>query len=765
MADERTDTVRSFCAELDALVRAAGHTRASLINPLNYSRTQINAILSGTVTRPPDFGRFVQPLVRLCTKDDPAALAHWRRRHTDVERAYEAARRAGVPSATRVIHLPADLPFFSGRSDELADMDRHLASCARLGLPAVMVLTGTAGVGKTSLAVHWAHRHAGEFPDGTLYADFSDSDPAATTPSPALLRRLLLKLGLTPEALPSEPAGQFERLREELESRGFLLVCDNVYNARLIRPLLPTAAGSAAVVVSRKDLAGLTVLNGASPILVSPLGAEEGRELLRIRLRITLEPGDKWVLDRLVERCGGLPLALALVAARYAPRPGLNLVAATAGLRGAVRMLDALADEDETVDLRSVFLLSYRMLSDHGAEMFRLLGHADLPDISVDAAASLCAVPAPVADNRIAELVRSNILMPASSVLPRYRMYGLLQEYARERAIIDTTPEQLDAAEMRVLDHYVASGYAASRLVEPYADAFGTPKVRAGVVVARPADRPAATMWFSAEDAALLRLVHRASHRPEHAWRLAWIMQDHLGNEARWAELRECLEVGLTAAVELGDQSAQARMTGALGRVMGHLSQIEEALRLLKSAIQLYEQLGDAAGEAPMHMHLSWVSQLNDDLVEARVQALRARELYRGIAHRRGQATALNELGWTSALLDDFEAGRRYCEEAIELLEDTDDLSALAATCDSLGYIYRNLGLHPAALTRYQQAVELFRALGDKTDVALSLRGLADTRLAAGDRAGANETRRQALAVFREIGHPTADEVEAELVQ
>ena len=445
------------------------------------------------------------------------------------------------PEWPRPAQLPHAVAGFVGREDVLAALDARAVTMAGGGpSPAVtLVVAGTAGVGKTALVVHWGHRVARRFPDGQLYANLRGFDPSGSVVSPAeALLGFLNALGVPPERTPTDLSARVGLYRSLLAGRRVLVVLDNARDADQVRPLLPGAPGCLVVVTSRDDLSGLVAVEGARPLTVDVLSADEARRLLAARLgpdRIAAQPAAPWLgrgaapdaadpakaVEEIIVRCGRLPLALAIVAARAAARPGLPLARLADELREAG--LAALSIADSATDVRAVFGWSYQTLGEEAARLYRLLGLHPGPDLSLPAVASLAGADPPTVQAWLGVLTRAHLLTePAPG---RYTLHDLLRAHATELAVaVDDAADRHEAV-LRLLDHYVHTGHTAALLLHPERDAPPLPPPREGVVRVEPSTANAAAAWFAAEHDTLLAAADRAADGFEaHARHLAWIL-------------------------------------------------------------------------------------------------------------------------------------------------------------------------------------------------------------------------------------------------
>ncbi|MDW6064706.1 BTAD domain-containing putative transcriptional regulator [Streptomyces sp. FXJ1.4098] len=340
-------------------------------------------------------------------------------------------------SEPRPAQLPQDLPAFSGRRAQLAKLSALLPEAGRpLDTAVISVIGGMAGVGKTTLAVHWAHQVADRFPDGQFYVDLRGFDPTGTALDPGeAVRDFLCALGVPRHRVPHGLDAQTALYRSLLAGRRFLVLLDNALDTEQVRPLLPGAPGCLVIVTSRDTLTGLVADHGAHPLSLCWLDAEEGRELLAARLGAVRVAAEPQAAAEIVELCAGLPLALSCVAARLAAHPGFRLSALAAELRDAHDRLDAIARG--SAEVSTVFSWSYRALSAGAARLFRLLAGHPGPDLSASAVAELAALDgldgldgldAQESARLLAELTRAHLVAELSP--GRYSVHDLLRSYA-----------------------------------------------------------------------------------------------------------------------------------------------------------------------------------------------------------------------------------------------------------------------------------------------------------------------------------------------
>jgi DNA-binding SARP family transcriptional activator len=412
--------------------------------------------------------------------------------------------------AARPVRLPPDLAAFAGRDAELAHLDALLAVARRRSAGLVVPIVGPAGVGTSTLAVRWAHRVAGTFPDGRIMVDLRDDEPAHRPAAPGqAVAALLHALGVPPDPRPGPVDTQAALLRELLHGRRPLIVLDHVREVAQVQPVVAAAPGCVVVVTARRELAGPLGPDCASPLTLAVPSLAEARRLFARRVgtgRVRAEPG---ATDEIILACYRLPLALAVVGAGAARQPGLALRALATRLRQGGTPFDAVSPVEAGVDTRAAFGWSYRALSAPAARLFRLLGLHPGPDVSTAAAASLAgAAPADVAP-LLADLALSGLLTRHRP--DRWAMHELLRAYAAGVArVVDGVAKRTDAV-YRLVDHYLHSAAAAAARIDPDRDPVRLPPARPGTAVAAFADPEAARAWLAGARPALGRAVERAA--------------------------------------------------------------------------------------------------------------------------------------------------------------------------------------------------------------------------------------------------------------
>jgi tetratricopeptide (TPR) repeat protein/transcriptional regulator with XRE-family HTH domain len=669
--------------------------------------------------------------------------------------------RAAVPR-----QLPAAVADFTGRAAELTALTRILDDARTEGTPGTVVISaigGTAGVGKTALALHWAHRIADRFGDGQLYVNLRGYDPAQPLTAAQAIRGFLDALGVPAERIPPGPEAQAALYRSLLADRRMLIVADNARDEQQVRPLLPASNGTMVLITSRSQLSGLAAAQGARLLTLDVLRRTEAVQLLTARFGTARAAGEPAAVNEIARLCAFLPLALAVAAARAATRPRFPLAALAAELADEAGRLDALDAGDPASSVRAVFSWSTRQLTGEAARMFRLLGLHPGRDISVAAAASLAALAEPQAGGLLRELARAHLI--AECAPGRYVFHDLLRAYSADQARHADSRDEREAAIGRVLDHYLHTASAAALLLVPSKEPVVLAPPRPGVAPGRPADKLQAMAWFEAEHRVLLAAVSLAagSGFDAHAWQLPWAMASFLQARGHWQEWAATQRTALAAATRLGDTAAQALSSRLLALACTALGDHDQAVSHYASSLALYQRLGNRLGEASIQQGLSLLANGQGRYADALGHAEQALRLYQAVGDKANEAEALNNVGWYCGLLGDYQQARAFCRQALTLCAETGDRWAEGDAWDSLGYAEHHLGNLADAVACYRRAFSLKQEVGDRFAAADTLTHLGDTHRAAGEPAEAREAWQQALAILEDLQHPDAGQVRAKL--
>jgi transcriptional regulator with XRE-family HTH domain len=737
----------SFAALLRAWRQRVPLTQEQLARRTGLTARTVRRLESGELRRPRP--NSVQSLA------DALSLS-------DAERARFVAASLRSETAPVVVQIPQQLPGdvagFVGRAESLRTLDECLAGSATDRAVVISAIEGMAGVGKTALAIHWAHRTANRFPDGQLYVNLRGFDPDGPAVAPGVaLRGFLELLDVPAQRIPAGLDQQAALYRSVLAGKRMLVVLDNARDAAQVRPLLPGTGGCFALVTSRSILTGLVVANGARAIQLGLLSTVEAWELLAARLgadRVAAEPA---AVDEIIRACGHLPLGLSVAAARAATESADRPLSMLAGqLRAAGSRLDAFATEDAATDVRSVFCWSYDRLSDPAARLFRLLSVHPGPDLTAAAAASVCGQPVREVRGLLADLTGAQLL---SEYRPgRYAFHDLLRAYAAEQA--DET--DLQAARHRALDHYLHTASTADGELDPSREPTPLVKPSPGTT---PEDVTGRAMeWFTAEYPVLLAAVEMAERTGSgaHTWQLARALTTFQDRTGRWADMHRTETIAVAAARLAGDRCGQAHSLMNLTRAQLRAGDREAARSSVEEALSLYRRIGDRTGQASAHFNLAL---LLDEFGEHRAALRHARRAFDRLSElgHPFRAKALGRISATYLALGDYRHAAEYARQGVELSRELGERPGEAIALARLGSAYQKLGRYGDAIAELSAALDVIRQLGDRYYEASVQEQLGDAHEAAGDRVAAEAAWRVAGDLLADLGRPDAARVREKL--
>ncbi len=661
--------------------------------------------------------------------------------------------------------LPAATRLFAGRDGALTALAGLAAEAAETSQATVIaVIDGPAGIGKTTLAVHFAQQAAGRFPDGQLYLNLRGFDPAGPPMTPAEAIRLFLDALDVPAAqIPASLDAQTALYRSLLAGQRALVLLDNARDADQVRPLLPASPGCLVIVTSRSQLTSLVATEGAFPLALDVLSGADAHELLTRRLGPERVAGDPGAVDELIQLCARLPLALSIAAARSASQPALPIAALTADLRDARKRLDVLDAGHPSANVRAVLSWSYEQLGPGTARLFRLLGLHPGPDISAPAAASLAGLPLDEGRRRLGELTSARLLTEHAP--GRFSSHDLLRAYAAELALSADSETERNAATGRMLDHYLHTAYPAAMLLHPTRRPVTLPPLQPGAEPEHIGEPRQALAWFQAERPVLLAAAGLALEAgfDIHVWQIAQAMSGFLDTRGRWHDWVGVEEQALIATQRLGDRAAEATVRQRLGYARARLGAYDSAYAHLELALGIHTERGDQGGAAYARNAIAITLHSQGRYGEALDQAEQSLKLYTAVGDPSGQSLALNLVGWFHALLGDSQQALSHGARALDLFRETGNRDGEASALDTVGYAHQQLGNHAAATAFYRQAIELDREIGSRPGLAETLDHLGDTRLDAGDQAEARTAWEEALAILDDLRHPGADAIRAKL--
>jgi DNA-binding SARP family transcriptional activator/tetratricopeptide (TPR) repeat protein len=708
--------------------------------------------------------------------DPGAALRHLHQRILDADPTLDSPtpRTAATKALGRrregplPRQLPAAPPRFTGRAAQLAVLTTVLSPTAEESTvdvsgpgtgdtPAVCVIAGPGGSGKTWLAVHWAHEHADRFPDGQLFVDLHGFSPSDAPMDPATaLRGFLDALGVEPGSIPPDQHAQAALLRSLLADRRMLIVADNARDTHQVLPLLPGSPTCAVVVTSRNQLTELRTRHGARQVPMDMLNDAEAGQVLTARIgaeRVAAEPG---AAAELLGWCGGFPLALGIVAGRAASYPDFPLDVLAAELRDTATRLEVLDDSSPTASLPAVLSWSHKALTAEQARVFELAGLAPGPDLGLHAAASLTGLPTSAVRTVLRAL---EDMHQVQQHLPgRWRMHDLIGLYAADRARQDIPAADREAALRRLTDFHLHTAYRAERLLNPHRDPVELAAPAPGCSPQEFPDQAAALAWFAAEHHVLLASQQLAADRGWHAtvWQLAWALNTYQLRRGHFPERLAMWRAGRPAADHADDPAVRILASRLLGGAAAYAGLTTEGVEHLTNALTLARQAGDRLSEGYVHQNLTRVYELRGEHQRALEHAQHALQVFRELDLPVRQAIALNSVGWFQAHLGDHDAAHTHCAAALELARAHHHREIESTTLDSLGFIAGCRSRYAEALDYYRQALDVYRTIGNTNYEANTFDRIGQTHRATGDHDKARAAWRRSVELYR-IQHRMAD--------
>jgi DNA-binding SARP family transcriptional activator/tetratricopeptide (TPR) repeat protein len=663
--------------------------------------------------------------------------------------------------------LPADIADFTGRAEQvkrLADLLSGPRANGDSGAVRIAVVAGAGGLGKTSLAVHAAHRLRRKFGDGQLYVDLLGATP---NPAPAadVLARFLRDLGVDGRDIPVDPDERAARYRTALASRRMLVVLDNARDAAQVRPLLPGAASCAVLVTTRSRMPDL-----ASNRLVD-LNVLDRAEALALFVKVVGEDraaAEPEATAELLDACAGLPLAIRICAARLATRSGWSIRAMANRLRDEHRRLDELRAGDLAV--RASFQVSFASLpavTGSGgvdpARAFCLLGLWQGSSISSQAAAALFGAPEYLAADALEILVDTHLL--ESTEPDRYQFHDLLRVYASERAGSDLPEQVRAAAVLRVLGWYLRTADAAASAVAPHRYNIGLPDGEDDQPVPAFAAAKDALAWYDGERANLVAATRQAFAAGLHdiAWRLPAPLFAIFNTRQNWADCITTHRIALDGARAARHRQGEAWILNNLGEALG-ITGDSDGISFLEQALAIRHEIGDRMGEAQAANNLADAYRALGRLTEVLEMQRRALAVNREVGYRFGEGIALVNLGDVLLSLNRADEAIDWLQQARLVFAEIEEADGTGYALYWLGRCHASLGRDAGALAYARQALASHRVAGNRQRQAITLSFLGQLQARDGQADGARESLLAAAAIFDDLGdRAQAARVRAEL--
>ena len=662
-----------------------------------------------------------------------------------------------VPGSAVPRQLPAAPEIFTGRTAELAQLDRLLRDRETSTPVVISAVSGMGGIGKTALAVHWAHQARESFSDGELYIDMQGYHPTGRPVAPeAALGQFLISLGVAADRIPVALGEQAGLYRTLMAGRRMLVLLDNVRDVEQVRPLLPGSPEGRVLITSRSRLPGLAVREGAQRIALDLLELRDAVRLLRqlIGTGAAEQPGATAALAGL---CGLHPLALRIAAERVVLDGGAVGEAVDQLSRSSDRLADLAVPDDDAAVIRNVFAWSYQALDEPERRLFRLLGLHDGPDITATAAAALSGLTEPEGATRLGMLVDAHLVdapVVDNTGAGRYRLHDLLQLFAHECVLAEETAAERDEARLRLAVWYLRSAVAARTALDPNLPPLAPVEAELGVPAAAFETEEAALGWCETERANLVAVALAAGRDGlnEIGWKLPTALFPFFDRRKRYGDWIATHQAAISSAHRAGDLEAEGKVRCNLGNAYWPMRHFEEAAAEYEAALALFREVGWVQGQAKALGNLGNLRHEAGDPQASIPWQLEAAELFRQLGDRYGDALCLTNLGNSYSALGDQDTAIAFANRGLEAFEALGDRRGAARCHATRGNALARTNPPGDGVPDLLAAVRLFAEVGDSHEQANVLADLAEVHLWLGLGTQARQYARQAADLFTALG-------------
>ncbi|GAA4240584.1 tetratricopeptide repeat protein [Actinomadura meridiana] len=644
--------------------------------------------------------------------------------------------------------LPGDVHGFVNRSGELLLLDRALDGDHQ---NRITLVVGTAGVGKSSLVVHWAHARQDRFPDGQLYANLRGHDAGKPVTPLRVLEGFLTALGVARQAVPGDVDQGAALYRSLLAGRRMLIVLDNVATPAQVRPLLPGATGCAVVATGRGTLPGLVARDGARRVTLRLLPEADAVALLE-EAGLAARRDERGRFAELARVCAGLPLALRVAAERVAAHPWTPLGELIVELRGERGLLDSSGHGDDADAIRAVFSWSYRALPVEAAALFRALSLHSGPEFGAGVAAALAGTGPRAARRPLDALTGAHLIEPGPG--GRFQFHELLRRYAMDRSRREDARDDRNRAVRRMLTWYLHTAAAAQTWINPQERRVALPQAEEGVEPLEFDSYDSAVHWYERERANLVAVTRDAADHEllEHAWKLSVVLRNIYMRFNPFEDWVATSRIGLEAARGAGDRQGQAELLESLGMAYTQSHELERGAESHGAALLIRRESGDREGEALSLNALGLVYLRSRRLREAREMFERGMDVYRALHDTHWEAVLAANLGEARAELGDLDGAESMVRHALAVFDERAERGGEGNALRLLSMVRRERGDVPGALHAAARAVGIARRYGNPAWEGYWLLELAKAQRAAGEPGDALQACGRAIELQRPLG-------------